>query len=96
MTDLNSTAWVIILHEVKVIKDAYSMIQESDTWLMIIEEGEDRARRKDIVIVGEARLGPPPEDVHARLAAITDRERLVRILRCAATAKSWLEVLGTR
>lgn len=44
------------------MQDAYSMIQESDTWLMIIEEGEDRARRKDIVIVGEARLGPAPEE----------------------------------
>jgi hypothetical protein len=34
-------------------------MQESDTYLMILEEGEEKATRAAVVAVGEERFGPP-------------------------------------
>ena len=33
------------------------MLEESDTYLMILEQGEERATRRHIQLVGEERLG---------------------------------------
>jgi hypothetical protein len=70
-------------------------MQESDTYLMILEEGEEKTRREDILVVGEARLGPPSAETRTALAAITDLARLKRMLQGAAIAASWQEVLHT-
>ena len=70
-------------------------MHESDTYLMILEEGEAMCARDDILIVGEERLGPPPGDVPVQLASVTDLERLKRILRRAATAATWQEIMDT-
>jgi hypothetical protein len=70
-------------------------MQESDTYLMILEEGQEKQAKKDILLVGEERLGPPDESVNARLEGITDLERLDRMIRRAAKAASWQEILDT-
>jgi hypothetical protein len=71
------------------------MMEESDTYLMILEQGEERHAKKAILLVGEKRPGPAGESVKARLGAITDLERLDRMLQQAVTAASWQEVLDT-
>ncbi|MGH7136230.1 MAG: hypothetical protein ACREHD_10855, partial [Pirellulales bacterium] len=70
-----------------------SMLEESDTYLMILEQGEERATRRDILLVGEARLGAADEAVKNRLADIKDAERLTRMVQKAATASTWREIL---
>ena len=54
-------------------------MQESDTYLMILEEGEVMGARQVILVVIEERFGSPDEAVPAQLANITDLERLKRI-----------------
>lgn len=71
------------------------MLEESDTYLMILEQGEERGTRRGILLVGEERLGPADETVRTQLANINDAERLVRMLRRAAKAASWQEILDT-
>ena len=69
-----------------------SMLEESDTYLMILEQGEERATRRAILLVGEARLGAADEAVKNRLADIKDAERLTRMVQKAATASTWEEI----
>jgi hypothetical protein len=71
------------------------LMHESDTYLMILDEGQEKCAREAILIVGEARLGGPPESARAQVTAITDLARLKRMVRCAATAAPWQEILDT-
>jgi hypothetical protein len=71
------------------------VMQESDTYLMILDEGREKQAKKDVLLVGEERLGPPDESVRVRLETIRDLEHLNRLLRCAARASSWQEILDT-
>lgn len=71
------------------------MMQESDTYLMILEEGEEKARREDILDFGEERFGPCDDSVRNALAGIGDLARLKRMVRRAAKAASWQEILET-
>jgi hypothetical protein len=71
------------------------MLEESDTYLMILEQGEERARRGDILIIGEERFGAADESVRNQLGSVTDLERLKRMVRKVATAVSWQEILDT-
>jgi hypothetical protein len=70
-------------------------MHESDTYLAILDEGQEKRARKDILLVGEKRLGPPEDSVKAHLDGITDLERLGRMLLQAVTAASWQEILDT-
>jgi hypothetical protein len=70
-------------------------MRESDTYLMIFDEGQAKRARKDILIIGQARLGPPEESARTYLDGITDLERLERMLRQAVTAANWQEILDT-
>jgi hypothetical protein len=71
------------------------LMQESDTYLMILDEGQEKCARDDIVIVGEERLGPPDESIKAQLQAVTDLPRLKRMVRRAVKAASWQDILNT-
>jgi hypothetical protein len=71
------------------------MMHESDTYLMILEEGEEKCARELILVQGEDRLGPPDESVKASLTNITDLHRLKRIARQTPKAASWQEILDT-
>jgi hypothetical protein len=68
---------------------------ESDTYLMILDEGQEKRGREDLLLVGEERLGPPDGSVKTQLNAVTDLERLKRMLRRAVTAVGWQEILDT-
>jgi hypothetical protein len=71
------------------------IMEESDTYLMIRDEGELRGRREDILLFGEALLGAPAVQVKTELGNISDLDRLKRMVRRAATARSWQEILDT-
>jgi hypothetical protein len=71
------------------------MMQASDTYLMILEEGEEKATRDNIIVLGEVRLGPCDETNRAALANVTDLSRLKRMHRRAIDAANWQEILAT-
>jgi hypothetical protein len=91
-----------LLTGLRVLRDTAKQIfrgvpamQESDTYLGILEEGEEKHARKAILLFGEKKLGPPDESIKTRLASITDLERLDRMMLQAPTAASWQEILDT-
>ena len=92
----------LLLTGLRVRRDAAARIfrgmrvmQESDTYLMILEEGEEKATRESILVVGEERFGPVEETVRGQLANITDLARLKRMHRRAVKAANWQEILET-
>jgi hypothetical protein len=70
-------------------------MQESDTYLAILDEGQAIHARKAIVLVGQEKCGSPPDEAKNRLENIRDLERLDRTLRRAITAANWDEILET-
>jgi hypothetical protein len=74
-------------------------MQDSDTYLAILEEGEEKgqekATRDSILAVGEERLGMPYQSIKSQLSSITDLARLKRTVQRAAKAASWQEILDT-
>ena len=70
-------------------------MQESDTYLAILDEGQEKATREDILLFGEGKFGPPEESTKAELRTITDLARLKRMVSRAVTARSWQEILDT-
>jgi hypothetical protein len=70
-------------------------MQESDTYLMILDEGREKATRENILLFGEERFGPADESIKAQLGLVTDLDRLKRMVRRAAKAANWQEILDT-
>jgi hypothetical protein len=70
-------------------------MQESDTYLAILDEGQEKYARKAVVLVGQERCGSPPDEVKSRLENIRDLERLDRMLHRALKAANWDEILET-
>jgi len=68
-------------------------MHESDTYLAILDEGQEKATREDILAVGEERLGTPGESIKTQLNSIADLARLKRMVRRAAKASNWQEIL---
>ena len=68
-------------------------MQESDTYLMILDEGQEKATRESILVIAEERFGPMEESMRVQLANITDLARLKRMLRRAVKAANWQEIL---
>jgi hypothetical protein len=70
-------------------------MQESDTYLAILDEGQEKALRNAILILGTDRLGAPDESEKVGLNSITELDRLMRILRQTPNSASWQEILDT-
>jgi hypothetical protein len=72
-------------------------MRDSDTYLAILEEGEEAKAKKVILRQGEKRFGPPPEPVTTKLNGITDPQRLDRLIDrlFEATATDWEDLLDT-
>jgi hypothetical protein len=70
-------------------------MEESDTYLMILDQGEERGLRGIILLLGEDQFGPPNASVKAGLQNITDLDRLKRIARRTPKATSWQEILDS-
>jgi hypothetical protein len=71
------------------------IMQESDTYLMILDEGKEKQAKKAVLLVGEERLGPPDPSIKAQLDHIAELDRLDRMIRRAVKATSWQEILDT-
>jgi hypothetical protein len=70
-------------------------MHESDTYLAILDEGQEKCARDDILIIGEERFGPADEAFRGQLNTITDLARLKRMVRRAVKATCWEEILDT-
>jgi hypothetical protein len=70
-------------------------MRDSDTYLAILEEGEETHAKKFIRRWGQKRFGPPDAAVTACLDAITDLARLERIEDQVHNAANWQELLDT-
>jgi len=68
-------------------------MQESDTYMAIIDEGRELEVKKIIVWQGEKRFGPIGDDKRAILTAIVDVERLEKMVRSLHDLESWEELL---
>ena len=71
------------------------VMQESDTYLAIIDEGQEKHAKKMLLRLGTKRFGPADDTVQARLNAITDLERLDRQVERLLEASSWEDLLDT-
>ena len=79
---------------VRIFRGVRAM-EESDTYLMILDQGEERGLRGIILLLGEDQFGPPNASVKAGLQNITDLDRLKRIARRTPKAASWQEILDS-
>jgi hypothetical protein len=72
-------------------------MKDSDTYLAIMEEGEEQHAKAMILRQGQKRFGPADEATTARLSGITDLDRLDALIDRLfdATATSWQELLDT-
>jgi hypothetical protein len=70
-------------------------MHESDTYLAILDEGQEKGIREIILVQGEDRFGPPDQAVITSLNAVTDLHRLKRMARQTPRATSWQEILDT-
>jgi hypothetical protein len=62
---------------------------ESSTWRGLIEDGEVRALHRTLLKLGRKKLGPPPAEAEAALKAITDQDRLDRMVDTLDDAADW-------
>jgi hypothetical protein len=70
-------------------------MHESDTYLAILDEGQEKAFREVIRLQGKQLFGAPDEAIMARLNGITDLDRLKRMVCKTLTAASWQDILDT-
>ena len=70
-------------------------MQDSDTFLEILDEGQLKHARNTVLRLGRARLGPPDESTRAAVTAQEDLERLDRMIDRAGAVSSWQELLDT-
>jgi hypothetical protein len=60
-----------------------------------LDEGQEKALREAILVVGEERFGPSDEPIRYQLTNVTDLDRLKRMHRRAVKAATWQEILET-
>jgi hypothetical protein len=68
-------------------------MEESDTYMAIIDEGREKEAKSIILRMGQKRFGPVPESVRARLAAVTDIDRLEIIADRLLDVNGWEQLL---
>jgi hypothetical protein len=70
-------------------------MHESDTYLMILEEGEAKALREVVLLQGGDQFGAADEAVRSQRNGVTDLDRLKRMARKTPRAASWQDILET-
>jgi hypothetical protein len=74
-------------------------IEESSVYQGILRKGEARGRveeaRKFLAIQGRKKFGPPDEQTEAKIAALSDLERLHELGARILDVASWDELLGS-
>ena len=77
------------------IFEGVHMMEESDTFLAIVEQGEAKGIKKSILRAGHARLGSPDPSLKSQLESINDIERLDRMMDSALNGANWQEIIET-
>jgi hypothetical protein len=72
-----------------------STLEESDTYLAIIDEGPEKQVKEDILELGKQRFGAAEEIHVSTLHAVSDLERLHRLPRRILDSSSWQDLLDT-
>jgi hypothetical protein len=70
-------------------------MRDSDTYMMILDEGREDHAKKVILRQGQRRFGTPDAAITARLESINDLARLDRILDRLHDVANWQELLDT-
>jgi hypothetical protein len=70
-------------------------MHDSDTYMAIIDEGREAEVKKVILLVGNELFGAPEESTKTRLQAITDLDRLERMVVKIVRSSGWPELLDT-
>ncbi len=70
-------------------------MSESDTFDMIVEEGQVKQAKRDILRVGQKRFGPADGAATERINATSDLEWLERMHDRLLEATTWQELLDT-
>ncbi len=72
-------------------------MRDSDTYMMILDEGREEEAKSIILRQGEKRFGRPDESTAAKLTGITDLDQLDRLIDRLfdGTATNWQQLLDT-
>ena len=70
-------------------------MRESDTYMAIIDEGQEMMVKKNILSLGQKKFGPPEPAITTRLEGDSDLEHLSRILDRILEATSWEDLLNS-
>jgi hypothetical protein len=70
-------------------------MQESVTYLAIVDEGREKEAKKVHLRLGGKRLGPASTVARDQIEAITDLERLERLIDAVLDARTWDDLLAT-
>jgi hypothetical protein len=70
-------------------------MRDSDTYLAIMDEGREAQVKNDILLLGAQRFGAADQVVTTRLAALSDLDRLNRMVGRLLAASSWQDLLDT-
>jgi hypothetical protein len=70
-------------------------MEESDTFLEILDQGREKQAKADLLLVGTKRFGPPDDAIREKLNAISDLDRLHRQMGRVLEASSWQDLLDT-
>jgi hypothetical protein len=68
-------------------------MEESDTYLAILDEGALKYARKVILRLGQRKFGPPSDDVVTAVKGIEALDRLDRLIEGYTEVSSWQELL---
>jgi hypothetical protein len=70
-------------------------MEESDTYMAIIDEGREKQAKRTLLRQGSRRFGHVSPTQESALLAITDLERLDHMLDRIFDANSWQDLLDT-
>ncbi len=73
----------------------WRVMEDSDTYQAILEEGAVRASHRFLLALGEKRFGPPEDAVRLAILAVEDVERLRRMGDRVVDVSSWQQLLET-
>ncbi|CAN5209521.1 hypothetical protein BH10PLA2_BH10PLA2_05490 [soil metagenome] len=71
------------------------VMEESDTYLAILDEGRERHAKHVLRMQGKRRFGPADSAIDAAIQVATDLDRLDRMLERIFDATSWQDLLDT-
>ena len=71
------------------------MMEESATYLEIVDEGREKQTKRLILLLGRPHFGPADAQTEAALQAISDMDRLERIIQRVEQAADWHDLLST-